>query len=1005
MRTSDVVLTEDHLREVADYFLAKNAFAFDVEAQGDYRDVSHLCSLSWISLATEGMCVTIPFGHPNGDVIIGEKMVPEQYKSGKKKGTYRMIPGLAYDNPPAQLDPAVVFRILRPLFFRTDITKIGHDVVYDLSAVVKYFGEIPPGPYFDTKIGFWVLDESRIQLGLKDEIEHVYDFRYDFENIGACVEKYPFTLVAYYSYCDSKYAWLFYLRLLADLEKQNLRQIFDLEMNLMHAMVEMRLQGARVDTDRLKELQITLNEKIVLAEADVYKKAGKKFLISSNKQKQEILYGSKADGNQELKPWKLTKGGIRKQKLNQKITISDYSTDDLVLGSFPGNELCRAIQDYAEISKLKTAYVDSYLGTDEKPSLIYGDHIHAGFKQYGTVTGRFSCKAPNLQNIPRPYTELGELIRGAFIAEPGGKLVVADYSQIELVVLAHYIQSGALYEGFLKGIDPHTITAAMVTDQDPLDLAARIAAGDKNAKTARQDLGKAQPVDSLVLTPGGFVRMGDIKTGDLVNIPDGGCARVIKVFPQGLRPVYRITLSDGSQVECDEEHLWEVETRATTHVMTARELIDSGLRQPCGYFKYRVPQISPVSFSEQELPVHPYVVGALLGDGGFTQDFVTFTSADQDIVSRISGLLPEPLQLTFRKNSKYDYTITGHGNKGRYNPSVLRRFLNDSGLAGKNSHGKFIPAEYLTGSAEQRYELLRGLMDTDGYCPGKAALVSEYTSVSRQLAEDVVSLVRSLGGYASLSEKKTSWTHKSVKKTGTAYRVFLRTPECPFYLTRKADKWKKSPIRRRFITSAEYTGEKECQCILIDDPRHLYLTDDYVPTHNTLGFAVVYGAGLKKVASMAKISQPEAKRILKKHEQMFPEIHGFKDSVIRLARSRKPVPYVTTLLGRKRRVPLLNAHDDGIRMGAERQIFNSLIQGGAADILKLAMIRVDDMLPPEIKLSMTVHDEIVLSSPDEYVAEAERILSEAMTGEGIQKYLRVPLKIDIHSVSRWSEAK
>lgn len=645
----NVILDEGQLREAVEYFGTQKAFAFDVEAQGEYRDVSHLANLSWISLATKGTAIVVPFGHPIGDKIIGQEKVeavygPKAQKAGQKY--FRKVD--VYESPPEQLSPGIVFDILRPLFMRPDIVKVGHDVVYDLASTARYFGSVAAPPYDDTKIDDWLLNENRMRFGLKERIEDVYGHKYDYENVGKCVEKYPFSTVAYYSYCDAKYTWLWYLKQIREIEEQGLMQVHNMEMQLLNTMVGMRLVGARVDLDRLHSLSDSLGKEAVEAEKSIYAAAGHKFNVNSNKQKQQVLYEE-----QKLRPWKLTKGGLKKKKLGQEIILTDYSVDDEVLESYPDNPVAYALREYGDISKILSTYVNGYLGDGEKPSIIYDGHIHAGFMQYGTVTGRFSCRTPNLQNIPRPHSDRGKLIRGIFIAEEGGKLVVADYGQIELVVLAHYVGEGKLYEGFMAGIDPHTMTAAMILDKAPEDV----------TKVERQDMGK------------------------------------------------------------------------------------------------------------------------------------------------------------------------------------------------------------------------------------------------------------------------------------------------------------------------------------------------------TMNFAIVYGAGIYKVASMAHITPEEAKRKLKKHAEMFPEIHDFRNSVIATARRRTPTPYITTLLGRKRRIADLNSAVEGIRKGAERQLFNSLIQGGAADLLKLAMIRLDSALPPEVQLILTVHDEIVVSSPINMSEQAAILVKEAMTGEKIQRHVRVPLIADVKVVDRWSDAK
>lgn len=644
---------------------------------------------------------------------------------------------------------------------------------------------------------------------------------------------------------------------------------------------------------------------------------------------------------------------------------------------------------------------------------VEGDHSYIdteGFLNH-------NCRKPNLQNLPRSSTELGKLVRNVFIAEKGHKLIVADYSQIELVVLAHYIGTGKLYEGFLEGIDPHLMTAAMVLGRKPFISNSD---GDGGVtRVERQDLGKAQPLSSLVLTPEGFVRMGDIKIGDIVNTPDGGSAKVTGVFPQGKRNVLKVNFSDGTSVRCDEDHLWEVNTRYTKRVLTTKEMMeDDNLIHANGFRKYSVSPIRPVNFlSNGELTVDPYLLGLLLGDGCFRHpDNISITSADEFIVNEVAGRIPEGHSLRC-KTKEYGGTGFGVGNKssdyvirsgtiGRGNMGLLKKQIIDLGLFGKNSHDKFIPKIYLLSDYCSRLELLRGLMDTDGTA-FKDGSLEVYDTVSRKLAEDVCYLVRSLGGIAQVKKRKTNWTYNGVENIGESYRICIWIKENPFKLPRKAEIHDRTfkGIIKKGIVSIEPDGFEETQCIMIDHPKHLYVTDGFTPTHNTLGFAVVYGAGLGKVSSMAHITFDDARRVLKTHAKMFPEIHQFKQDVLDLARSRQPVPYITTLLGRKRRIPDLMSHDDGVRMGAERQTFNSLIQGGAADLMKLAMVRMDAVLPDEAKLILTVHDEVVVTAPEEIADDIADMVREAMTGAGIQKLVRVPLKIELSIGDRWGEVK
>ena len=175
----------------------------------------------------------------------------------------------------------------------------------------------------------------------------------------------------------------------------------------------------------------------------------------------------------------------------------------------------------------------------------------------------------------------------------------------------------------------------------------------------------------------------------------------------------------------------------------------------------------------------------------------------------------------------------------------------------------------------------------------------------------------------------------------------------------------------------------------------------------TLGFTIVNGAGWRRVANMTGKSERESRSILIKHEREFPEIYEYKQETFREARKHKPA-YVRTLFGRKRRVSYLMSPEPGMRRFAERQLFNTKIQGGAADIMKLGLVRTDRLYQeqlPEAHLISTIHDELIAVSPLGCSEKARGLMVEGMTGPDIQKYLRVPLTVDSAIVSRWSDAK
>ncbi|MFE9834061.1 DNA polymerase [Streptomyces sp. NPDC005551] len=468
----DIITTEKDLRAVVDYFMQFDAFAFDTESMGEHRLIPAQSELAWISLATHGAAVAIPFGHPNGDKLIS-KATRKKNQVTKK---FDPIPAV-FSDPPEQLRPSQVFDILRPLFF-SNRRKIGANLPFDVVGVKKYFcGETMPGPFSDVLVDQWLLNENlepRIKSlktgkyynvpkrGLKELTEHYFGVKYDTEEVGKDITKHLFSTVGRYAVLDAKYTWLLWQLLAPQMEPEDLLDTLETEEKLIGPVCRMSAAGAPVNRRKFEELQVDFARKKIEAEADIYRAAGRKFDIGSVPQKQEILYGSKRSGGQGLKPIKLTPAGKKKKQLGKELTINDYSTDAESLEAHADNQVVQALSAHSEVDKL-LGYLTKYLGDPLKgtPSIIFDGRIYAQFKQYGTVTGRFSSSEPNLQNIPA-HGENAKGFREGFEAPDGFILVVADYGQIELRVLAHYIGHGRLYDGFMAGIDAHTSTAAAV---------------------------------------------------------------------------------------------------------------------------------------------------------------------------------------------------------------------------------------------------------------------------------------------------------------------------------------------------------------------------------------------------------------------------------------------------------------------------------------------------------------------------------------------------------------
>ncbi|WP_030298502.1 helicase-related protein [Streptomyces katrae] len=343
--------------------------------------------------------------------------------------------------------------------------------------------------------------------------------------------------------------------------------------------------------------------------------------------------------------------------------------------------------------------------------------------------------------------------------------------------------------------------------------------------------GKAQPLDSLVLTPTGFRPMGDIEVGDEVVVPSGEIALVGGVFPQGERDVWRVVLSDGSAVECDDEHLWIVGTSCGWHrgqepeVMTTRE-IRSDLHEANGSSKWYLPVAVPVDLGDGDHPpLDPYLMGVLLGDGSFRHDLRLCTT-DDEVLAAVEAAVAPHCEVTGVPGSACDYTIRMSGPGSGARPHPVIQAVRDLGLWGATSPDKFVPDVYKNAPVKDRLAVLQGLMDTEGTLQANGTGMS-FCSASLRLAQDVAWLVRSLGGRA------------RVLPENAAFSVSVALPGEfePFRLPRKAARVRPRPeydTFRRGIRAVEHVGPKPVQCISVEHPSRAYVTDNFTVTHNTM---------------------------------------------------------------------------------------------------------------------------------------------------------------------------
>jgi replicative DNA helicase len=352
--------------------------------------------------------------------------------------------------------------------------------------------------------------------------------------------------------------------------------------------------------------------------------------------------------------------------------------------------------------------------------------------------------------------------------------------------------------------------------------------------------GKAQPLDGLVMTPTGPRRMGDLHVGDSVVGSNGLPTRIVAVHPQGAIPIYRVDVTDHTSLEVSGGHLWMVQSNDDRQAgysgrvrttMEIRDLLIGGHGR-----KTYLPVSAPVEFEPLgTLPLDPYLLGLLLGNGSLTKE-VGFTAGDHEQIEALESVCPPGISLTLRANP-LERCLKGRGS-GSLNPVTAA--LRDLGLMGLRSIQKFIPEVYLRASIEDRWALLQGLMDTDG---GVEKTRSTYSTSSFRLAQDVQQLVESLGGTAGRQEKlHPTYSYKAEILVGQPSTILTVRPAlnlgCPFRLPRKVAAWERTrpakhcpPVRK--IEAVEYVGVKEAQCITVAATDSLYLADHCLVTHNS----------------------------------------------------------------------------------------------------------------------------------------------------------------------------
>lgn len=365
--------------------------------------------------------------------------------------------------------------------------------------------------------------------------------------------------------------------------------------------------------------------------------------------------------------------------------------------------------------------------------------------------------------------------------------------------------------------------------------------------------GKAHRNGTPVLTPKGWVEIQDLQVGQEVVSADGKPCRVTGVYPRGVLELYEVEFSDGFKTVCCGEHLWFTTTtnermrgsvtrgprpemkRIPTGVLGKGSVKSLAVISETLEEVHTIPVCGVVEFDRLgELPVDPYLLGLLLGDGGFTDPCVKFHKPEMDLCEQVVARLPG--------------SDTGKMVEGgvRIRGGELRHRLTELGLYGCRSWEKFVPELYLRASPDDRLELLRGLLDTDGSVD-KDGTGFEFSSTSDNLADSVVELARSLGAIVRDDDpRRTTYRSNGVLKTGRPSRrvkiVFTDNSSLPPVRSAKHTAKLRPRVRTQYrrIVEVRRVEPAEATCISVDSPDRLYVVEGYLVTHNST-FAVGLG--------------------------------------------------------------------------------------------------------------------------------------------------------------------
>jgi phosphate starvation-inducible PhoH-like protein len=549
--------------------------------------------------------------------------------------------------------------------------------------------------------------------------------------------------------------------------------------------------------------------------------------------------------------------------LRGNVLTLDGDSGDVQTAATVVDELVELIEQGHEVAPGTIEAVTGALDADQSPAEILEDVVwrHRNTK----VAPKTVNQKRYVDSIRRHTITFGIGPAGTgktFLAVAMAAAALAE-RQVQRIILTRPAVEAGERLGFLPGdiqakVDPYLrpLFDALFDMLDPDRVNGYFERGVIEVAPLAFMRGRAQPLSSPVLTPSGFRPIGSLQVGDLVVGSNGLPTPVLGIYPQGRKEIFRLSAQDGASTLCCGEHLWHVFTAADRRrgkpgrVLEAREMV--GRLRSAHQHRFELPLLSaPVEFPSREVPLDPYALGLLLGDGCLTAATTpSFSTADEELAAALEDALDG---IELRPKGGVDYVLrhaAGHRG-GVIVANPVTAALRVLGLAGTRSGTKFVPDLYLHNEWAIRLAVLQGLLDSDGgpvTQRGRTCRI-QYTTCSERLHDNVSFLVRSLGGLAYSRRREAAGRPPGLAKgrpvhhRADAFVMDIRLPGGiePFRLERKRERYRKDGGGRpmRFVHAIEPAGEAETVCIQVAAADSLYVTDDFLLTHNTLNDSFV----------------------------------------------------------------------------------------------------------------------------------------------------------------------